>query len=156
LFKQMTNVEMTHIPYRGGGPAMTALVAGEVDVMFAVAPVAVPQIQSDIIRGLGVTSTQRLPQLPDLATLSEAGLPGFEVSARYACFTTAGTSVEIVKKISADVASVLKEPAVAARLEKLGYLVEGSTPEELNNHLKTEFGQWGKIIKEIGISAKTP
>ena len=153
LFKRMAGVEMTHIPYRGAGPALNDLIPGRVDVMFATASTAVTQIRSGTLRGLAVTTPKRLAIAPELPPLSEVGFAGFDVSSWFAFFVPAKTPAEIVRKIHGDTARVLREPAMAAKLDQLGASVVASTPEELAAHLKSETEKWGPIIKEAGIRA---
>jgi tripartite-type tricarboxylate transporter receptor subunit TctC len=153
LFKRMAAVEMTHIPYRGAGPALNDLIPGRVDVMFATASTAVTQMRSGTLRGLAVTTLKRLATAPELPTLSELGFTGFDVSSWFAFFVPAKTPSDIVRKIHADAVKVLHEPAMAAKIEQLGATVVASTPEELAAHLKSETEKWGPIIKEAGIRA---
>jgi tripartite-type tricarboxylate transporter receptor subunit TctC len=153
LFKRMAGIEITHVPYRGAGPAMNDLLPGRVDVMFATATSALPQMRSDKLRGLAVTTIKRLPAAPELPTLSESGLTGFDVSSWFSLFVPARTPKEIVDKIHADTVKVLHEPAIAKRLETLGAAVIASTPAELAAHLKSEMDKWGPVIKAAGITA---
>jgi tripartite-type tricarboxylate transporter receptor subunit TctC len=153
LFKRMTGIEMTHIPYRGGAPALTDIIAGRVDVMFGVSGVTLPHVQSGVMRGLGVTTLRRLPQASALPTVAEAGVPGFDVSAPFAFYLPAATPPDIIKKINADTVAVLHEPAVKSKLEGLGLLVESSTPEGLRAQLKSEADRWGSVIKDAKIKA---
>ena len=153
LFKRMAGVEMTHIPYRGAGPALNDLIPGRVDVMFATASTAVTQIRSGTLRGLAVTTPKRLAIAPELPPLSEVGFAGFDVSSWFAFFVPAKTPAEVVRKIHGDTARVLREPAMAAKLDQLGASVVASTPEELAAHLKSETEKWAPIIKEAGIRA---
>ena len=153
LFKRMAGVEMTHVPYRGAGPALNDLIPGRVDVMFATASTAVTQMRSGTLRGLAVTTPKRLAIAPELPALSEVGFPGFDVSSWFAFFVPAKTPSEIVRKMHADTVKVLQEPAMAAKIEQLGATVVASTPDELAAHLKSETEKWGPIIKDAGIRA---
>jgi tripartite-type tricarboxylate transporter receptor subunit TctC len=153
LFKRMAGLEITHVPYRGAGPAMNDLLPGRVDVMFATATSALPQIRADKLRGLAVTTIKRLPAAPDLPTLSESGLPGFDVSSWFSLFVPSRTPREVVAKIHADTVKVLREPAIAGRLEQLGAAVVASSPAELAAHLNAEMEKWGPVIKASGIKA---
>jgi tripartite-type tricarboxylate transporter receptor subunit TctC len=150
LFKRMAGIEMTHVPYRGAGPAYTDLIAGRIDLQFA-SGVALDLIRSGQLRGLAVSSARRLPVSPDIPTVSEVGIPGFQVSSFFAFFVPARTPPEIVRKMSADTVAALADPAAKARLEQLGYTVIGSTPEALALHLKSEIDKWGPLIREAGI-----
>ncbi len=155
LFKRMAGIEITHVPYRGAGPAMNDLLPGRVDVMFATATSAIPQMRSGSLRGLAVTGLQRLALAPELPTLSESGLTGFDVTSWFSLFVPARTPAEIVQKIHADSVRVLREPATTARLEQLGAAVVASSPAELASHLKTEMDKWGPVIKDAGISIRS-
>jgi tripartite-type tricarboxylate transporter receptor subunit TctC len=151
LFKRMAGVELTHVPYRGAAPALNDLVPGRVDSFFNnIAPV-VPLMQAGQLRALAVTTTKRSPIAPDLPTLAESGVPGFDVPGWYAFFMPAKTPPEIVRKVHADTVAALADPSVKARLEQLGLFVVGSTPEELADRLRSDMAKWGPIIKEAGV-----
>ena len=151
LFKRMANVELQHIPYRGAGPALNDLIPGRVDVMFNNIGAVLPLIQGGKLRGLAVTTAKRSGSMPDLPTVSEAGVPGFDVSSWYALFLPAKTPREIVRKAHTDTVAAVKDPATKEKLEKLGVTVVGSTPEGLAAHLKGEMEKWGPVIKAAGI-----
>ena len=151
LFKRVAGIELIHVPYRGAAPAIQDLIPGRVDSFFNnIAPV-VPLMQQGQLRLLAVTSAQRAPAAPEVPTVAESGLPGFDVSGWYAFFVPARTAPAIVKKMQADTAAVLAEPAVKARLEQLGLFVVGSTPEELGAYLKAEMEKWGAVIRAAGL-----
>ena len=152
LFKRLAGVEMLHVPYRGAGPALNDLLPGRVDVMFNNIGAVLPLIQSDRLRGLAVTTKKRTPAAPQMPTIAEAGVPGFDVSSWYAIFAPARTPPEIVRKVNADIVTALADPTTKERLEQLGVVVAGSTPAELAAHLKTEMDKWGPVIKEAGIT----
>src|SRR5882762_6601602 len=152
LFKRLAKVEMLHVPYRGAGPALNDLLPGRVDVMFNNIGAVLPLIQSDRLRGLAVTTRKRTPAAPQMPTIAEAGVPGFDVSSWYAIFAPAKTPAEIVRKVNADIVMALADQTTKERLEQLGVVVAGSTPAELAAHLKTEMDKWGPVIKEAGIT----
>ncbi len=152
LFKRMAGIEMTHVPYRGGGPAINDLIPGRVDVMFNTIGTALPLMRGGQVRGLAVTTAERFRTAPDLPTIAESGIPGFNVSSWFAFFVPAHTPPAIVGKLHADTAAVLAEPAVKERMEKLGVAPASSTPAELAAHLKSEMEKWGPVIKQAGIS----
>jgi tripartite-type tricarboxylate transporter receptor subunit TctC len=154
LFKRMANIEMTHVPYRGVAPAMNDLIPGRVDVMFNTTGGLLPQVRAGQLRGLAVTTAERFPTAPDLPTVAESGVPGFNVSSWYAFLVPAKTPPEIVRKMHADTITALSDPTVKARLQELGVLVIGSTPEQLATHLKSEMDKWGPVIKAAGISVR--
>jgi len=151
LFKRAARIEMTHVPYRGAGPAYNDLIPGRVDVMFATASSAVPQVRSGTLRGLAVTTMRRLAIVPDLPTLDESGLPGFDVSSWFAFFVPARTPPEIIAKINADTTSVLRDAAIVQKIEQLGASIVASTPDELAAHLKREMEKWGPVIRDAQI-----
>src|SRR5215211_3341070 len=153
LFKRMAGVEMMHVPYRGAGPALNDLLPGRVDVMFNNIGAVLPLIQGEKLRGLAVTTAKRTAAI-DLPTIAESGVPGFDVSSWYAIFAPAKTPPEIIKKMHADIVAGLSDPGIKQRLEQLGVVVLGSTPQELAAHLKSEMDKWGPVIREAGITAR--
>ncbi len=152
LFKRMAKVEMLHVPYRGAGPAFNDLIPGRVDVMFNNIGAVLPLIQSGKLRGLAVTMSRRAPEAPDLPTIAEEGVPGFDVSSWYGIFAPAKTPPDLVRKINADLVTALSDPAIKARLVQLGVIVVGSTPAEMGAFLRREMDKWGPVIKEAGIT----
>jgi len=153
LFKRMAHIEMTHIPYRGAGPAYNDVIPGRIDVMFPTASSALPLIQNGKLRGLAVTTLKRQDWAPELPTVAESGLPGFEVSSWYGLFAPAGTPPEIVGKISADAQRVAHDPDFVQRLADIATTVVGSNPEGLRRHLKAEMDKWGPVIVDAQIRA---
>jgi tripartite-type tricarboxylate transporter receptor subunit TctC len=151
LFNKMTGLKLLHVPYRGAGPALNDLIPGRVDVMFNNIGAVMPLIQGGKLRALGITSSMRAVALPDVPTVSESGIPGFDVSAWYAMFVPAKTPEPVIRKMHADTVKALTEPATKARLEQLGVGVIGSSPEELRTHLAAEMTKWSVIIEEAGI-----
>ncbi len=151
LFKRMAHIEMTHIPYRGAGPAYNDVIPGRVDVMFPTASSAVPLMEAGKLRALAVTSAKRQPWAPELPTVAESGLPGFEVSSWYGLFAPARTPPEIVAKISADAVHVVRDPDFVEALDRIATTAVGSTHEELGRHLKAEMDKWGPIITDARI-----
>ena len=154
LFKRMAGIEMTHVPYRGGAPALADLIPGRVDLMFNVMSSVLPQVRAGQMRGLAVTTAQRVPAAAEFPTLAEAGLPGFEVAGWFGFFVPARTPPEITAKIYRDTVAALADPGLRGRLEDLGIVVVGSTPAELAAFLKTEMDKWGPVIKEAGIDIR--
>ena len=154
LFARTTGIAMTHVPYRGAGPAMADLVGGRLDVMFDNITAGLPQARSGSARGLAVTTARRSSAAPELPPLAEAGVPGFDVSAWFAYYAPAKTAPAIVQKVSTDIAGALAHPPVKARLEQLGCELVGSTPDGLAAHLRAEMDKWGPIIKEAGITVR--
>lgn len=147
-FKYRTGTFMTHIPYKGSGPAIGDVVAGQVQLMFDTLLTSTPFVKSGKLRMLGVTTAQRLPQYPDVPTVAEAlNMKDFEASSWYALYAPAGTPPDIVKRLSAEVDAALKQPAVAKRLTDLGAIPAGGTPEKLAAFQRLEQDKWGKVIQ---------
>lgn len=147
-FKYRTDTFMTHIPYKGSGPAISDVVAGQVQLMFDTLLTSTPFVKSGKLKMLGVTTAQRLPQYPDVPTVAEAlQLKDFEASSWYALYAPAGTPADIVKRLSAEVDAALKQPAVAKRLTDLGAVPVGGPPEKLAVFQRVEQEKWGKVIQ---------
>lgn len=151
LFKYLAKVDLTHVPYRGAAPALSDLVAGRLDVSFAVMGSGLPLVQSGQLRALAVTTDKRMASAPDVPTIAESGVPGYDSSSWFAFFAPAKTPAAIVRKVQADTAVVLRDPAVKARLEQIGMVIVGSTPEEMAASLKGDIAKWGPVIKAAGI-----
>ena len=154
LFKRMTGIEMTHVPYRGAAPAFNDLIPGRVDVMFNLISSSLPLVRSGQIRGLAVATLQRVAVAPELPTISESGVPGFDVSSWIGLFVPAKTPSQIVSKIHADTVAALADPATRQKLAEMGVVVVGSTPAELSAQFKADVAKWGPIIKEAAISIR--
>jgi len=150
LFKTMTRTDMLHVPYRGTGPAITALLSGEVSVMFMPAIAASPHIQSGRLRALAVTSTQRLSAMPELPTIAESGLKGYQSSQWYGLLAPAGTPVGILNLLNAHVAKIMHNPDMKQRMTDSGGVAVGSTREEFAAFLREEFTKWARVIKQSG------
>jgi tripartite-type tricarboxylate transporter receptor subunit TctC len=151
LFKRMSGVEMTHVPYRGDAPALTDTMAGRVDLQIG-GPVMLEQVRGGQVRGLAVTTAKRSPAAPELPTVAEAGVPGFDVAGWYALFVPAKTPPAIVEKMHIDTVTALSDPVVKAKLEQVGMVVAGSTSEELAALLQFEIEKWGAVIKDAKIT----
>jgi tripartite-type tricarboxylate transporter receptor subunit TctC len=151
LFKRMTGIEMTHVPYRGAGPALQDLIAGRLDLIFDNITGSLPHVQNGSARGLAVTAAKRVAAAPELPTIAEAGVPGFDVSTWFAFFVPAKTPPTIVKKINADVVAALAYPTVKDRLLQLGADIVGSTPDQLAAFLSSEIDKWGPVIRDAKI-----
>jgi len=153
LFKRMAGIELIHVPYRGAGAgAITDAIAGRVDAAINTTGSLLQTVRSGQLRGLAVTTLKRFPTTPELPTIAESGVPGFDVSSWYALFVPAKTPPEIIARLNAATVTALSEPAVRARFEPLGVVVETSTPEGLGTLLQSEIDKWGPIIKAAGIS----
>jgi tripartite-type tricarboxylate transporter receptor subunit TctC len=154
LFDSMAGTTMVHIPYKGGAPAMIALIGGEVQLVFATAETAVPQIKSGKIRALGVTMAKRTALLPDLPTIAEAGLPGYEANNWYGILLPAKTPRAIVERLSRESVKVLNRPAIKEQLFRQGLDASPSTPQEFSAYIKSEMAKWAKVVKASGAKAE--
>ena len=150
LFGIMAGVKMTHVPYKGGGPAVIALVGGQVSVGFATTPSVITHVKAGKMRGLGVTTARRSPSTPELPTISEAGVPGYEAGTWYGLLAPAGTPNEIVARLHAESVKLLKLPDVKDRLDATGFESIGNTPEQFAAYIRSEIEKWGKVVKASG------
>lgn len=150
LFKSMTGTTMTHVPYKGSAPALVDLVAGQTQVMFDNAPSAMPHIRAGKLRALAVTSSKRSEALPNVPTLEEAGLKGYEASSWFGLFAPAGTPREIVQKISAEVQKGIATPEMQEKFKSQGAIPVGSTPEAFAAHVEAEIKKWAQVVKASG------
>ena len=151
LFKYMTGTNMVHIPYTGGGPAMVALLSGQVSVFVMSIPGGLPHFNSGRLVPLGVTSVKRHPVLPDVPSIAESGLPGYELLEYQGIVAPAGTPGAIINRRQQEIVKSLTSSALNERFTTMGATVVGGTPEELTNHVKKEIATWAKVIKTAGI-----
>lgn len=150
LFKSVTGIDMTHIPYKGRASAIPDLLGGRVTMMFDNMPSSLPLVREGKLRALGVTSLKRSAAAPDIPTLAEAGLPGFEAVSWFAMFAPANTPKTIVTKLQLEIAKILKSPDISKRLLDIGLEPIGSTPEELAAYQRSEIAKWAKVVKDSG------
>lgn len=151
LFKSRNSIFMTHIPFRGSGPALNDLLGGAVDVMFDNLPSAMPHIQSGALKAFAVTSAVRSAALPDVPTVAEAGnLPGFEASSWFGLLAPAGTPADVVGRLQQETAKALALPAVKERLLAQGAIPSGNTPAEFTRQIEAEIGKWAAVVKASG------
>ena len=150
LFLQMAGLQMTHVPYRGASPAFTDLIPGRIDCYFG-SGTLLSYARSGQVRVLATTGAKRDAAAPDVPTIAEAGVRGYDVTAWQALFMPAKTPSAIVRKISADTNAALADPAIKDKLAQTGYVAEGSSPEELEQLLKSEIAKWSAVIKSMGI-----
>ena len=148
LFKSMAGIEMIHVPYKGGAPALSALLGGEVQVMFSSSGGLLPHIKAGRVRALGVTGPKRATAAPDIPTIAEAGVPGFEVLGWYGFAAPARTPKAIIDKLNSTTNRLLQE--VKERYAALGLEVSGGTPAEFGAFLKSEFEKWARVVKISG------
>jgi tripartite-type tricarboxylate transporter receptor subunit TctC len=151
LFKRLAKVEMIHIPYRGGAPAINDLIPGRVDVIFDNMPSILPHVKGGSLRGLAVTTKERVAVVPEIPTIAESGVPGFDVFSWFGFFVPARTPQDVVAKINADTNAALAHAPVKSRFEELGATPKGSTPSQLAAFLKSETDKWGPVIQEARI-----
>ena len=153
LFKTAAGLQMVHVPYKGTGPAIAAVLSGQVQMMMAGLPPSLPQVKAGKLRGLAVTSLKRSRVVPDVPTIAESGFPGFEIVSWHSILAPAKTPKPIVKRLHAELVKTLDQPDVRERLASQGLDTVGSTPEEFREHLKRETAKFAKIIKSSGIKA---
>ncbi len=153
LFKRMAKVEMTHVPYRGGAPATNDLIPGRVNVIFDNLPSIIGHVRNGSVRGVAVTTRDRVPVLPDVPTIGET-VPGFDVVSWFAFWLPAKTPPDIVAKLNADTNAALVFPAVKSRFEDLGAVPKGSTQAELAAFLQSETAKWGPVIQDAQIKVE--
>ena len=153
MFKHLAKVDILHIPYKGSSPALTDMLGGQVMMMFDNIPSALPHIKSGKLRALATTGAKRDATLPDLPTIAEAGVPGYESGVWFGLLVPAGTPRDIVAKLNAEAVKGTKSPDFVKRMTDLGYNIIGSTPEQMTEMLKTEVNTWGPIVKASGAKA---
>ena len=150
LFKTMAGVQITHVPYKGSAPALQDLVGGQVQLMFDNLPSALALIKGGRLKALAVTSKERAPALPDVPTMAESGLPGFEASSWFGLLAPAGTPQPVVAKLNAEIAKWLASPEAKEKLLAQGANAAGGTPEDFTRHIAAETAKWQKVVKESG------
>ncbi|MET0164953.1 MAG: tripartite tricarboxylate transporter substrate binding protein [Vicinamibacterales bacterium] len=151
-FKMMAGVDITHIPYKGSGPAVTDLMGGQVDLMFDNIPNVLPHVKSGKLKMIAVTSPNRSPHVPDVPTVSESGVPGYEVSVWFGIAAPGGTPKPIITKLNAEIVKILNMPDVKQKFAAQGVDVIGSTPERFAVYIKEQMEEWGKVVKAAGVT----
>lgn len=151
MFKAATGIDMVHIPYRGGGPALADLVGGQLQLMFGNASSTLPFVRADTLRALAVTAATRQAYLPDLPTVAEAGLPGFEIVEWYAMIGPAGIPPAIVERLNLAIMAIVGSPESRARLLDLGAEVIGGTPAQFGDYLKTELDRMTRLVRTANL-----
>jgi len=151
LFRLTAKVNLVHVPYKGGGPAMSDLLGGQIPSVFASATTATPQVKAGKLRALGSTGTKRSAALPDVPTIAEQGYPGYQATNWYAYVAPAKTPKDIIARLNRDVVRTLNDPATHDAILKQGEEPTPSTPEELAQHMASEYATWGRVINEAGI-----
>ena len=153
LFKRMGGVDIVSIAYKGGGPAIVDLIAGSVHIYFSTIPAALQQVKAGRLRALAVTSITRVNEMPEIPTVAESGLPGFQVIGWFGLFAPAGTPRTVIQKLNTEIVRVLKTTDTREKLSGHGLIPGGGTPEDLGRFLNEEIVRWAKLIKEAGIKA---
>jgi tripartite-type tricarboxylate transporter receptor subunit TctC len=151
MFKQRAGIDIVHVPYKGSALMLPDLIEGRISMALDSMPAHLPHIKSGRMRALAVASLTRSAQLPDVPTIAEAGLPGFQSNTDYALYAPAGTPKEIVARLNREAIAVLKDPDLTARLASLGIEVSGSTPEALRATVLSEYDKWSKVLKEANV-----
>ena len=154
FLKSLTGIDMVHIAYKGTGPALNDLLGGQVSMMFSQMSSALPHLRAGKLRALGVASLKRSVVLPSLPTVAEQNLPGFEAVSWYALMAPAGTPAEVITKLQAESARILRLPDVREKLAALGAEAVGNRPEELAAIIRAESVRWQKVVKDAGIKAE--
>ena len=154
MFKRQAGIDMLHVPYRAGGEALTAVIAGESSVYFSPAAGALPQVKQGRLRPLAVTSTKRISLMPELPTVAESGYPKFESGNWYGIVVPAKTPREIIERAHKSSIASLNNPTISKRLNDLGFVLIGNTPEEFGAYFKSEIEAWGKIVRDLKLNAE--
>lgn len=152
LFKQMAGVDMQHVPYRGSAPAVADLMGGQISVMFDNMPSAIPHVKAGKFRALAVTTAKRSPALPDVPTIAEAGVPGYEATSWFGLLAPASTPAPVVAKLNASILKALADPAVKKKLAEQGAEAHGEKPEQFAAFIASETTKWGAVVKASGAS----
>lgn len=153
LFKRIGGVDLLHVPYKGSGPALTDVLAGQVPVMCDSVTSALPHLRSGRLRALGITSTRRSALLPAVPTLSEAGLKDYEMNPWFGLFAPAGTPSALVAQVNHDIGQMLAQPAIRTRLSEIGAEPMSGTPEQFATLVRSDLEKWGRLVREMGITA---
>ena len=154
LFKAVANVDILHVPYKGGGPALVDTIGGQVDMSFPVLSAALQQVQGGKLRAIGVTGPRRSPLMPDVPTLAESGVPGYSFETWFMVFAPAGTPPDVIDKLNLTLGKVLADPGLKDRMAREGIDATPSTPAQAQAKLATEMALWAKVVKERGIKAE--
>ena len=154
LLDILARIKMTHVPFKGGGPAMIATISGEVQLMFATMPAAIPHVKTGKVRPVAVTTEKRSLAMPDLPTIAEAGVKGYEAATWYGLLAPAGTPRAVIDRLHDETVKILAAPESRKRLTDLGFEPVGNTPAEFAAYIRSEIAKWGKVIREAGIKAE--
>jgi tripartite-type tricarboxylate transporter receptor subunit TctC len=153
LFKNLTKVDLTHVPYKGAGPALTDLLGGQVDLMFGTAAAVTPFLQSGKLRALGVTTAERSPAFPNVPTIAESGVAGYAAESWYGLYAPAGTPPDVIAKLNAAAKKAVQGETFRKRAQDEGLIISTGAPAELDTYVRGEEARWKKIVKENNITA---
>jgi tripartite-type tricarboxylate transporter receptor subunit TctC len=154
LFRMMTATDMVHVPYKGLSPALTDLMSAQVQLMFSSTVAILPQVRAGRLRPLGLTGAKRSPAIPEVPTVAESGVPGYETASWYGVLAPAGTPKTIVERLNREIAAIIRQPDVRERLAGEGAEPAGGTPEAFALHIKRELARWSQVIKQARIKAE--
>jgi tripartite-type tricarboxylate transporter receptor subunit TctC len=154
LFKMLAGINMLHVPYKGAAPSLIEVVGGQVDMMFIALPPTLPHIRNGRLRALGMGGAQRSPALPDLPTIAEQGVAGYEVNSHFGVLAPGGTPRDIIQKLNAGLVQALQSAYVKERFAAFGTDAVSSTPEQYAAFIKTEIGKWTQVVKKAGIRSE--
>ena len=150
MLKTLTGIDISHVPYRGSAPALNDIIGGHIPMMIDTSPASLPHVQSGALRVLGVSTAKRIPVLPDVPTIAEAGVPGFEISSWYGVWGPKNMPKEIVSKLRSEFVAMFAEPEIRERFAKLGAEPGGRSPEEFDAFCRSELERWGKVVQASG------
>ncbi len=153
MFKQMAGVDIVHVPYKGSAPAITDLLGGQITLMFDNLPSGLPHVKAGKLRALGVTSARRSPAAPDIPTIAESGVPGYEVDSWFGILAPAGTPAHIIARLNTEIVKILQMPDVNERLAEQGAQPVGGTPQQFAEHIRKETAKWARVVKASGAKA---
>jgi tripartite-type tricarboxylate transporter receptor subunit TctC len=153
LYKQLTKIDIVHVPYKGSAPALVDLIGGQVNLMFDNIPSALPHIKAGRLNALATTGARRDPTLPDLPTVAEAGVKGYESGVWFGLAAPAGTPKEIVAKLADEAVKATKSPDYVKRMTEVGYVIVGAGPDQMAEMIRTEINRWGPVVKSSGATA---
>lgn len=154
LFTSMAGIEITHIPYKGGGPNLNALLGGQIHLTFLSLPASLGQVKTGRVKALGVTSVKRSAVLPEVPTIAESGVPGYEAKNWFGILAPAGTPKPVIAKLNRQINEILRTPDMAEAIAKQGAVAEGGTPEAFKQYLQSEITKWSKVIKAAGVQVQ--
>lgn len=154
LFKKTAGIDMVHVPYKGGAPTVTALIAGEVQVMFGVVATTMPHVKAGKLRALATAEARRIPMMPELPTVAESGIEGFGVGIWFGIVAPAGTPASVVAQLSGETRRVLELPEIRERLLAQGFVIAYQDPDEFRSAIAADYDKWGKVIRAVGVTAE--